>query len=63
MWDNLTKAEIGKLVELHNRHPEHSKIEAHTPYMGYDYGYPNGIFYRRACEMMGIDPDNNPNYK
>ena len=24
--------------------------------------YPSGIFYRRACEMMGIDPDNNPNY-
>jgi hypothetical protein len=24
--------------------------------------YPNGIFYRRACEYMGIDPDNNPNY-
>jgi len=25
--------------------------------------YPDGIFYRRACEMMGIDPDNNPNYE
>jgi len=32
-----------------------------TENMGYDY--PNGIFYRRACEMMGIDPDNNPNYE
>lgn len=28
-----------------------------------DYQYPNGIFYRRSCEYMGIDPDNNPNYK
>jgi hypothetical protein len=27
------------------------------------YVYPNGTFYRRACEYMGIDPDNNPNYK
>ena len=25
--------------------------------------YPNGVFYRRACKYMGIDPDNNPNYK
>ena len=25
--------------------------------------YPNGLFYRRACIYMGIDPDNNPNYK
>ena len=24
---------------------------------------PNGIFYRRACKMMGINPDNNPNYR
>jgi len=24
---------------------------------------PNGLIYRRACEMMDIDPDNNPNYK
>ncbi len=25
--------------------------------------YPNGLFYRRACKMMGIDPDHNPNYE
>jgi len=61
MWENLTKTEVDKLVKFHNQHPECSKIETHTLNLGYDY--PNGIFYRRACEMMGIDPDNNPNYK
>jgi hypothetical protein len=25
--------------------------------------YPDGVFYRSACKVMGIDPDNNPNYK
>jgi len=59
MWDNLKKNEINTLVKFHNQHPERSKNEAHTP----NYDYPNGIFYRRACEMMGIDPDSNPNYK
>ena len=29
--------------------------------MGRDY--PNGLIYRRACKMMGIDPDTNPNYE
>jgi len=24
---------------------------------------PQGMRYRRACAMMGIDPDNNPNYE
>ena len=24
--------------------------------------YPNGLFYRRACDYMGINPDTNPNY-
>lgn len=31
--------------------------------MAMGYEHPDGIFYRRACEMVGIDPDNNPNYK
>lgn len=31
--------------------------------MNIGYEYPNGVFYRRSCEMMEIDPDNNPNYK
>ena len=31
--------------------------------MAIGYEHPNGLFYRRACEAMGIDPENNPNYK
>lgn len=38
-----------------------SKNRAYTQNMRYEP--PNGIFYRRACEYMGIDPDNNPNVK
>jgi len=33
----------------------------HTHSLGRQY--PNGLIYRRACEMMGIDPDNNPNFE
>ena len=27
------------------------------------YEPPNGVFYRRVCKVMGINPDNNPNVR
>lgn len=42
-----------------------SKNKVYAPNLGWlnPWSYPYGILYRRACKMMGIDPDNNPNYR
>ena len=40
-----------------------NKIKFEQKYYSMGYNPPNGIFYRRACKYMGIDPDNNPNIR
>jgi len=71
IWDNLKKSEVDTLVKFHNEHPERSvkrvnaqKIERIARAReNENLRHNTACLYEWACEMMGIDPDNNPNYK